>query len=581
MSADVMREALDAVRYEWSDGALGTASFGGGACTLFIERKDDEPMFHVIAYDVWPTALCVDPETGGLSVRIRYLTRDRQERYTLVAASSWGDKQGRNKAVQMLNDQGVQLAVDHGAHAIRALGYWAGAEGIRPQDRPSITLASRCGWYDQNRVYVQGVNVVGPGSERWEADTNSELIKRRVRSAGTFEQWHTAAGKLYNTPGLRAAVGLALLGAVLTPLDARAWGINLFGNTSLGKSTVADVVASVWGHPDDTRSQWNGTAIGLIGVAQSMDAACLVMDELGQWTGTAASLAQLAYALAEGSDRNRGRRDGSLAKRATWRTTIFSTGETSMADKLGDELRGGHGVRILDLDIKKGSWITSAQHSRDCVETARSLYGVAGAAWVEHLTRDLEVWARLRNNASIWHEERSKDATGQEDRILRHIGYLAAVLIEASNAHLVPWSAETSQEVAAWLCGQALASRSGRSSQEEYAFTRLWSEIESNMTLTPRIDAIIAGQPAPHQLWGIWVDNAKSESDDGEELWVTRETLKPLCNRLSVDAGAFIQWMLDCGHARKPAGASGRVRPPGTRSLGAIWNRHWVMLTRP
>lgn len=579
MATDVMRDALDALRYEWSDPALGAATFGGGACTLIVERKDDDPLFQVVARDVWPTSLCVDPETGGLSVRIRYLTRDRQERYTLLAASLWGDKQGRNKAVQMMNDQGVQLAVDHGAQAIRALGYWAGSEDVRAQDRPFVTLATRCGWYDQNRVYVQGTRIVGAGSEGWEADTNSELIKRRVRANGTFDQWHASAARLFTTPGLRTAVGLAFLGAVLGPLDARAWGINLFGNTSLGKSTVADVVAAVWGHPDETRSQWNGTSIGLIGVAQSMDAACLVMDELGQWTGTAPALAQLAYALAEGSDRNRGRRDGSLAKRATWRTTIFSTGETSMADKLGDELRGGHGVRILDLDITKGQWIRSAQHSRDCVEAARTLYGVAGAAWVEHLTRDPDVWARLRISASIWHEERSKDATGQEDRILRHIGLLAAVLIEASDAGLVPWDSEASQEVAAWLCGQALASRSGRTSQEEYAFTRLWSEIETNMTLTPRIADIVSGQSVPRELWGVWVDDVAVE--EGEALWVTRDTLAPLCKRLSVDAGAFIQWMVDRGHARKPEAASGRTRPAGTRSLGSAWNRRWVMLTRP
>lgn len=571
-ATQIAEAALNASTIRWESAGLGTAHFGAGGCFLETENARGEAITLHLGWHIWPVAVCADPESGAVSIRLRYLARDGKAYHVQLPAALCADKSSRNKGAALLLGEGVQLSVDHGGDAVRALGHWSLAQDISPTQRPYITLANRNGWYDHNTVYVQGSAIYGKGAEQWEADADSEAIRRRSARSGNLSDWLEVARDVYNTVGLRAGIGLALVGAILQPLNLQPWGIHAWCTTSRGKTTVADVIASVWGQPSETRSQWDGTPIGMQGVAQAMDAACLIMDEMGMWKGGTAELSQTIYSLAQGSARNRANRDGSLQHRKTWRTTLFSTGEMSVADRLGDEMRGGHGVRLIDVELDGRSWTRSGDHSRQCVSATQRVYGVLGGAWVAHLTRDKDALTRLVLNASTWFDAmRAPDMVGQEDRILKHLSYLYAVLVEACGAGLLPWSAEECAESARWLTEIAFKGRIGRRSPEEHAWSRLWQEIEAQPILAPTVEEIIAANMPPRELWGVWVDDV---------LWVTQDTLRPFCARLSLSPQILLSWAVDNGHAGRLEGC-GKSRLPGTRTAGAVWNRRWVKLTPP
>lgn len=569
---EIAEQALNTLKVWWKHNDLGQAFFGSDGCLLETENSKGETIMLSVGWNIWPVAVCTDPESGVVSIRLRYLARNGRAHHVQLPAALCADPSSRNKGAALLLGKGVQLSVDYGAEAVRALGYWSVSQDISAKQRPYITLASRNGWHEHDTVYVQGSAIYGKGADQWEADADSEAIRRRSARAGNMADFLEIARDVYNTVGLRAGIGLALVGAILQPLNLQPWGIHVWCTTSRGKTTIADVIASVWGNTTDTRSQWDGTPIGMQGVAQAMDGACLVMDEMGMWKGNVAELSQTIYSLAQGSARNRANRDGSLQQRRTWRTTLFSTGEMSVADRLGDEMRGGHGVRLIDVEIDGRSWTRDGDHSRKCVAAAQRVYGVLGGAWVSHLTRDKEALTRLTLNASTWFDaERSPDMIGQEDRILKHLSYLYAVLVEACRAELLPWPEKECAQSVRWLTSIAFKGREGRRSPEEHAWSRLWQEIESQPILAPTVEDIVAATMPPRELWGVWVDDV---------LWVTQDTLRPFCARLSLSPQILLSWAADNGHAERLDGC-GKSRLPGTRAQGAVWNRRWFKLTPP
>ena len=82
-------------------------------------------------------------------------------------------------------------------------------------------------------------------------------------------------------------------------------GVNFFGQSSRGKTTLLQIAASVWGRgasPGYVRA-WRATANGLEGAAASANDTALVLDELGQVEAREAAAA--LYSLSNGGGKVR------------------------------------------------------------------------------------------------------------------------------------------------------------------------------------------------------------------------------------------------------------------------------------
>jgi uncharacterized protein (DUF927 family) len=176
-------------------------------------------------------------------------------------------------------------------------------------------------------------------------------------------------------------------------------GLNIFGGSSLGKTTVIQLAASVWGRgtsPGYVRA-WRATANGLEGAAASASDTVLILDELG--VVDARDAASSLYGLANGSGKARAARDGSLREPKSWRALILSTGEvpteTKLAEDRGRKARAGQLVRMLDIPADRGKGFGAFDRggpdgdagslAKAFKRAAISAYGTAGPEFVWQL----------------------------------------------------------------------------------------------------------------------------------------------------------------------------------------------------
>ena len=227
-------------------------------------------------------------------------------------------------------------------------------------DVPSrVTIVNRTGWHDVvgGRVFVLPTETIGTAdAERVILDTSAT---GPYESSGSLEAWKEGVGQAVQghvIPTL--AVSTALAGPLLALANQEGGGVNFYGTSSRGKTTMAQAAASVWGRgssPGFLRA-WRATANGLEGVAASATDTVLILDELG--VIEAGDAAAAIYGLANGTGKARAARDGSLRNPKTWRTLILSTGELAIEGKLAEDrgrcAKAGQLVRMLDISADRG-----------------------------------------------------------------------------------------------------------------------------------------------------------------------------------------------------------------------------------
>lgn len=272
------------------------------------------------------------------------------------------------------------------------------------------------------------------------------------------------------------AISAAFAGPLLHLAGQEGGGVNFFGRSSQGKTTIVQAAASVWGRgasPGYVRA-WRATANGLEGVAASTSDTVLILDELSVME--ARDLQAALYALANGAGKARAARDGSLREPRTWRVLILSTGEvptgTKLAEDRGRKARAGQFVRMLDIPGDRGSGFGAFDHggqdgdagtlAKAFKQAAISAYGAAGPQFVrrvicEDVTGE-DVRAMVADFTASTVPSRSD---GQVDRAAQRLGLIAAAGELATAMGLVPWGKGEARGAAAWALAQWIEGRGG------------------------------------------------------------------------------------------------------------------------
>ena len=147
-----------------------------------------------------------------------------------------------------------------------------------------VTVVPRTGWHNigGHRVFVLPGEAIGPkGSERVILDASAA---GPYEARGSLKDWQDGVGVLAVGHALPVlAISAALAGPLLDLAGQEGGGVNIFGGSSLGKTTVIQAAASVWGRGDSPGyvRAWRATANGLEGAAASATDTVLILDELG------------------------------------------------------------------------------------------------------------------------------------------------------------------------------------------------------------------------------------------------------------------------------------------------------------
>ncbi|KAA0910806.1 DUF927 domain-containing protein [Pusillimonas sp. ANT_WB101] len=216
---------------------------------------------------------------------------------------------------------------------------------------------------------------------------------------GSLESWKANVGPfIVNNTIPLTLVGWLLSGALLREHGVESGFINLFGQTSKGKSTCANLAASIMGPPDGNGNSavntWRATSNGLEPLAQSANDSCLILDELRHID--AKILKQTIYSIANGQGKVRARGDGSQRAIRHWALNVISTAEMSLMSRLneaGDTEDLGLRARWADIPVTTGLLGDAFDHlngyssSKAFAEAAKSAvenhHGVVWEAWIK------------------------------------------------------------------------------------------------------------------------------------------------------------------------------------------------------
>ncbi|HDR1214394.1 TPA: DUF927 domain-containing protein [Pasteurella multocida] len=218
--------------------------------------------------------------------------------------------------------------------------------------------------------------------------------------SGSIESWQQEiASNVAGNPFMMLGVAVALSAPIIHLINAESFGVHIFGGSSTGKTTIANIASSIYGHPDEIRLSWLTTPLGISNEAQARNDGFMPLDEIGQSTNRK-HVGDIAYSLFNGVGKIQGAKEGGNRDLARWRTVAFSTGEIDLETYLtnvGIKTNVGQLVRLLNIPLQRA---TQFHHHKDGKAHADHLnqasklhYGVIGREWIKHLI-DLH-----RNNA--------------------------------------------------------------------------------------------------------------------------------------------------------------------------------------
>lgn len=221
-----------------------------------------------------------------------------------------------------------------------------------------------------------------------------------LRQQGSLQDWQThVAAPCQGNAYLITALCMPFAAPLMKAAAAESGGIHYYGRSSRGKTTAAQLAASVIGCGADPQEapehayiqRWNSTANGLEGLTAAHNDSLLILDEIH--TCGAKDFGQVAYNITGGKGKTVMDKDRNLKQQRTWRTLVFSAGEISVRQKIeqeGNKVHAGQLVRVADVPIND----TLIQDTHGMEPDAFALrlkracsqyYGTAGPAFIKAL----------------------------------------------------------------------------------------------------------------------------------------------------------------------------------------------------
>lgn len=305
-----------------------------------------------------------------------------------------------------------------------------------------VKLAQKTGWADENSFLLPNV-VIGTADYMLASNPYSSAD---YGVDGTMQDWQKeVAAYARDNTWLVVAIGSALAGPLLSKLELSNGGFHVYGDSSIGKSTISRVACSVWGSPDKFIKTWRATANGQEGVAASRNDTLLVLDEIGESEPT--EVGKIIYQLGNGQGKIRADKFGGMRPVQTWRLMLLSNGEhpiESVLQLARQQIKAGQQVRLTSIAAQRLHGCFDALHQfpkgaelADYLNQACNKYhGMLGPAFIRKLVQ--------QNNGELKQGFadvlRQFDAQqGQAGRIAKRFAVVAYAAELAVRWQLLPW----------------------------------------------------------------------------------------------------------------------------------------------
>ncbi|SFZ78007.1 DUF927 domain-containing protein [Chitinimonas taiwanensis] len=387
-------------------------------------------------------------------------TDEGGEHYRILSWQSRGNRHTQIKAIPlsqigeraswaMLRAHGLALATNR--RALEQLAAWLQTGGSDTMHQ----VTERGGWLHGAYVLPSGEIIGTPDVPLFYLGDQSHANAYKVK--GSVDGWRDSVAALArgNTRPM-LAIGAALAAPLLGLVGLESGGFHLYGPSGCGKTTSANVGASVWGLPREQLLNWDATAIALANAAAARNDGLMLLDEMGQGSPEAVSMA--AYRLFNGTGKMQGAKEGGNRDMLRWRVLVLSTGEIDLAAFMqggGRRTRAGQEVRLASLPADAGQGLgafetlhgheNSNALARALDEAVQAEHGTAGRALVAHVAANRPALAKRLQLASLAPDYlaglHAVEASGQVRRVAARFAVTGEALEIATEAGLTGWAA--------------------------------------------------------------------------------------------------------------------------------------------
>ena len=371
---------------------LPSRYFRGKTGGIYKHMKEDEDGDAAVAlvyeYDLFVTKRLFDPGQGETVLIRLSLPRDGVKEFSLTLVEALSKDELR-KALSFHGVIALQvqmlLILDYLVQCAKELQVTQEVEMMRQQ----------LGWADDDRKFILGDREIGADYIRYSPPSKATRdVAHALRPMGSFDEWKEIIN-VYDMPGFEPhafAVFTAFGAPLIKFMGIKGGIINLINNRSgTGKSTILQVMNSVWGHPDELMIQWRDTLNVKLHRMAVMCNLPLGVDEITKMSGD--DFSDLAYSVTQGAPRRRMKSSTNEERESQgyWATMMVATSNASMTDKL-ESLKStaeGELMRLMQYRIDPTNNLDKAT-AKQIFGRLQSNYGHAGGKYAQFLVQNLE-----------------------------------------------------------------------------------------------------------------------------------------------------------------------------------------------
>ena len=364
---------------------------GGGIWRKGMKMENGEESEPIMVYgnDFYIVKRMYDPGEGDAALMRLHLPQDGLREFTIPMSKVTQKDELR----KLLSANGVY---SYGKRFDILMDYvLKSAEGLQERKKAEI-MRQQFGWVDGNSRFVLGDqeitvegNIYSPPSKA------TGKLAKFIGPVGSLDKWKEV-WSLYGVEGMEAQA-FAALSAFGSPLlkflNQTGAVINLFNSRSgTGKTTILNMVNSVYGHPKELRLKEIDTMNGKlqwVGVLNNLPA---TMDELTN--ATPKEYSDFLYSLSNGKGKERMLAGSNELREnnTTWQNITVSTSNSSFVEKLSvlKDNPEGELMRLIEYPIGLVDTVNTA-HGKNLFDQVLFVnYGHAGPIYLRYVLANME-----------------------------------------------------------------------------------------------------------------------------------------------------------------------------------------------
>jgi hypothetical protein len=362
------------------------------------KAEDDEAMpVQVYEYDLYPVKIMDDSIEGNVVLFRLHLPHNNTKEFISPLKHVLDPTELR----KVLSSKGVISTGKKQAHLLEFTALMLKDLQIKYKEQ---IMRQQFGWADNSSKFIIGSQEISVDGIAYSPPSKTTRpLAKFMGAVGSFERWKEIWA-LYNTPGLEphAFAALSAFGSpLLRFLDQTGAVINLFNPRSgTGKTTILNMVNSVYGHPKEMRLKQNDTLNGRLQWVGILNNIPPTMDELTNMTPIEYS--EFLYALSNGKGKERMQAGTNELREnnTTWQSITVSTSNSSFAEKLSVIKNNPEGelMRLIEYPINKVEALNTAGAKQMFDRDLLHNYGHAGVHFTRYVLENMERIQRRCDN---------------------------------------------------------------------------------------------------------------------------------------------------------------------------------------